>query len=197
MGLFINTLPVRLSIDEGSVVQRVRQTHQVLADLLRHEHASLALAQRCSGVQAPAPLFSALFNYRHNRPMGGEEQASIDPLRGVSFLHAQERTNYPITLSVEDFGQELGLTAQVLSPLSPERICEFMHSALSALVQALEEAPQTPLCRVDILPSAERHRLLVEWNATDQPYPSERCIHELFEEQVHRSPGAIAVMYEG
>ena len=66
LGLFINTLPVRLDLDETGVEDSVRQTHQQLADLLRHEHASLALAQRCSGVAAPAPLFSALLNYRHN-----------------------------------------------------------------------------------------------------------------------------------
>ena len=66
MGLYINTLPMRLDLDETGVEESVRQTHRVLAELLRHEHASLALAQRCSGVAAPAPLFSALLNYRHN-----------------------------------------------------------------------------------------------------------------------------------
>ena len=65
MGLFINTLPVRIEVGEEGVENAVRQTHRLLADLLRHEHASLALAQRCSAVPAPAPLFSSLLNYRH------------------------------------------------------------------------------------------------------------------------------------
>ena len=50
--------------------------------------------------------------------------------------------------------------------------------------------------RLDVLPPAERHKLLVEWNATEAAYPSELCVHELFEEQVARDPAATAVLYE-
>ena len=70
MGLFINTLPVRIRVGEEGVEASVRRMHALLAELLRHEHASLALAQRCSGVPAPAPLFSALLNYRHSAGCG-------------------------------------------------------------------------------------------------------------------------------
>ncbi|MES0039893.1 condensation domain-containing protein, partial [Mesorhizobium sp. M0046] len=68
LGLFINTLPVRLDLDGTGVAASVRTTHARLSELLAHEHASLALAQRCSGVAAPAPLFGALLNCRHNTP---------------------------------------------------------------------------------------------------------------------------------
>src|SRR5258705_860140 len=66
MGLFINTLPVRIHIGEEGVEASVRRTHGQLGELLRHEYASLGLMQRCSGVPAPAPLFSALLDYRHS-----------------------------------------------------------------------------------------------------------------------------------
>ncbi|NEJ84344.1 hypothetical protein GR268_48825, partial [Rhizobium leguminosarum] len=72
---------------------------------------SLALAQRCSGVAAPAPLFSALLNYRHNTPVMAGVGTS-DVLSGLEWLGGEERTNYPLTLSVEDSGEALGLTAQ-------------------------------------------------------------------------------------
>jgi amino acid adenylation domain-containing protein len=42
----------------------------------------------------------------------------------------------------------------------------------------------------------ERHRILVEWNRTDAPYPSDRCIHELIEAQAERTPHSIAVQQE-
>src|SRR4030095_3972307 len=65
LGLFINTLPIRIHINEEGAANSAKRVHRLLAELIRHEHASLVLAQRCSGVEAPAPLFSALLNYPH------------------------------------------------------------------------------------------------------------------------------------
>ena len=197
MGLFINTLPLRLDVDETGVEESVRQTHARLSELLRHEHASLVLVQRCSGVVAPTPLFSALLNYRHNTPppVRKDDAAEVrHPLAGVEFLSSEERTNYPLSLSVEDFGEALGLTAQVVKEVSPERVCGFMERALSELAEALEHAPTRPVRALDVLPLAERRLLLETWNETAASYPRERCIHELFEEQVRRAPEAVALV---
>ncbi|PPT24439.1 condensation domain-containing protein, partial [Xanthomonas arboricola] len=173
MGLFINTLPIRLEIDDTQVAQSVRNTHGRLAELLEHEHAPLALAQRCSGVAAGTPLFSALLNYRHNavRPTVSRERADIE------FLGGQERTNYPFTLCMEDAGESLGVTAQVVELLDPERVCGYMEQALLSLADALERAPERPVRELDILPAAERTLLLEGWNETEAAYPTDRCIH--------------------
>ena len=195
MGLFINTLPMRLDLDDTGVEASVRKAQAVLGDLLRHEHASLALAQRCSGVAAPAPLFSALLNYRHHRVTAGrEELPPDDPLRRIEGLGGEERTNYPLVMSVEDTGRGLGLTAQAVAPLSPGRVCDLMERALEQLAEALEGAPARAVRTLDVLPAAERVVLLETWNRTEAAYPSERCVHQLFEDQVRRSPGAIAVV---
>jgi non-ribosomal peptide synthetase component F len=66
LGMFINTLPIRLALNGEGVEAGVRRTHALLTELLHHEHAPLALAQRCSGVAAPLPLFCALLNKRHS-----------------------------------------------------------------------------------------------------------------------------------
>lgn len=195
LGPFINTLPVRVQLGADSAAGSVRRMHRLLTELLRHEHASLALAQRCSAVPAPAPLFSALLNYRHSpAPVKGpgEVPATWD---GVEILYAQERTNYPLVLSVDDFGEGFQITAQTRNPLDPDRVCGFMRVALERLVEALETAPDATIKAIDVLPETERHQLLSEWNDTSTEYPKDRCIHELFEAQVERTPQAVAVVF--
>ncbi|NUY05941.1 amino acid adenylation domain-containing protein [Paraburkholderia sp. JPY169] len=196
MGLFMNTLPVRLDVDGTGVEESVRRTHARLAELLTHEHAPLALAQRCSGVAAPAPLFGALLNYRHNTLAALPGVVGDDVLDGMEWLGVQERTNYPLTLSVEDWEEALGLTAQVSGPVSAERVCGYMQHALEHLAELLERSPHTPVRELEILPGQERGYLLEELNRTEAAYPSERCIHELFEAQVRRAPEAVALVHE-
>ncbi|MBS9426318.1 non-ribosomal peptide synthetase, partial [Photorhabdus caribbeanensis] len=191
MGLFVNTLPLRLDIDDTSVQESVRLSHTRLAGLLEHEHASLALAQRCSGVSGEVPLFSTLLNYRHN----ASAIATDAIISGIEFLSGQERTNYPLVLSVEDFGDALGLTTQIVRSIDPVRICSYMQQALESLAEALEQGPETPVRALNILPAAEKRLLLETWNATQAPYPDQCCIHRLFEQQAENTPDAIALMY--
>ena len=50
--------------------------------------------------------------------------------------------------------------------------------------------------RLPMLSETERHQVLYEWNATEREYPRDKCVHELFEEQVAKTPEAVAVVYE-
>ncbi|MDH3412429.1 MAG: amino acid adenylation domain-containing protein, partial [Gammaproteobacteria bacterium] len=195
-GLFINTLPVRIRVGDEGAQDSVRHTHALLVQLLRHEHAPLALAQRCSALAAPTPLFSALLNYRHSLVAAQLRAETIKAREGIVSLGSVIRTNYPLTLSVEDLGEGFALTAQVQSRIDPQRVCTYMHTALEQLVDALDSAPTTPLRSLDVMPESERHRLLVEWNDTATDYPRERSIQQLFEAQAARTPEAVAVAFK-
>ena len=195
MGLFINTLPVRVRVGERGVEASVREAHTLLVELLRHEHASLALAQRCSGVEAPAPLFSSLLNYRHREKRVRRSGESREGLEGIRGVYGEERTNYPVTLSVDDVGEGFWLVAQVESSAGAGRVCGMMHRALEGLVEALETEPERAVGSLDVLLAAERVQVVEEWNRTEAVYPSGVCVHELFEAQVERSPDTVAVVY--
>ncbi|MFC6300510.1 amino acid adenylation domain-containing protein [Pseudomonas sp. CCM 7893] len=195
LGMFINTLPLRVNIAAGAV-DGVKTTHARLTALLGHEHASLALAQRCSGVAASVPLFSALLNYRHSTPseMARDGEGIWE---GVQLLGGEERTNYPLTLSVDDLGEGFGLAVLALASIGAQRLCGYMHSALEHLVCALEQASQQPLNQLPILPATERETLLRTFNATARDYPRGQTVHAAFERQAACLPDVIAVLQDG
>ncbi|KAK9761072.1 hypothetical protein K7432_014308 [Basidiobolus ranarum] len=205
MGLYMNTLPIRIDVDGHSVIESVRQTHGYLAALMEHEHASLAQAQRCSNVPAGTPLFSALLNYRHNAmPISCSIATSLMEFigahehiqhPGIEIVSSQERTNYPFMMSVEDFGTALGLTAQVVQPLDGTSLCDYMQKALEHLVHILECTPDVAVQQLEILPDEERELLVEIRNATCSDYPQYQCIHQLFEQQVEFNPDATALVY--
>jgi amino acid adenylation domain-containing protein len=193
LGMFINTLPLRVRLQDITVEQLVTQTQQELVELLDHEQASLAVAQRCSGIAGSRPLFSTMLNYLH-----GTLHAEIEqPASGVQVLSSLEWTNYPIMLAVADRGEEFVLTAQTDRRIDPQRMTGYLHAAMQSLVESLEEAPQTLALSLSILPRKERHQVIELFNATQAAYPQEKLIHEMFEEQVERTPAAVAVMCEG
>jgi amino acid adenylation domain-containing protein/non-ribosomal peptide synthase protein (TIGR01720 family) len=193
LGLFINTLPVRIGVGLKSVEASVRSTYARLTDLLCHEHASLALAQRCSAVPSPTPLFSALLNYRHRRSDPFRDEA-MHISEGIKWLTSEERSNYPLTLSVDDPGEGFKLTAQAPTFVGPLRVCEFMSTALTSLVEALETRPNQAIEAFEVLGPVERQQLLVEWNRTQQEFSPGLTILQMIEQQAEIRPQALAVI---
>ncbi|MFF8683593.1 amino acid adenylation domain-containing protein, partial [Streptomyces sp. NPDC015237] len=194
-GPFMNTLPVRVDMAGLDVVGAVRSMQAQLAGLLVHEHAPLAVAQRGSAVPASAPLFTSLLNYRHGgqprRDGGGGVRSG--GLAGVAMLSTEDRTNYPLSVSVDDLGTAFGLTADAVAPGDPELVCALLQNAAEGLVEALEQASGMSLGAVQVLPDGERQQILREWN--DAPVVGVvGSVVELFGEWVVRDPGAVAVV---
>ncbi|MCF8984006.1 syringopeptin non-ribosomal peptide synthetase SypA [Pseudomonas syringae] len=198
LGMFINTLPLRVAAGEQGIEAAVRTTHAGLAALISHEHAPLSLAQGCSGVAAPTPLFSALMNYRHVA-VGAQTPQEAGQTRlwgGVEVLGGEERTNYPLSLSVDDLGESFGLTVQAVAGIDARRICGYMHTVLEQLTDALDDRPDAALHSLDWLPAQERRQLLEDFNAFDSAYPQDLLLHQLFEAQAAAQPDSVAVTYE-
>ncbi|MCX2888174.1 amino acid adenylation domain-containing protein, partial [Pseudomonas sp. DCB_BI] len=195
LGMFINTLPLRIDLGQYSVHDGLLTTHRRLSALLGHEQASLALAQRCSGVAAPAPLFNSMLNYRHSDAGDAAEVIPVAP--GIDIVGAEERTDYPLTVSVDDLGEDLRLTVQCLPEWNAVRLCNQFEHVLASLVDALEQAPGTPLQALAVLPPAEREQVLQRFNDSSRQYPQGQTVHALVEAQVARAPEALAVTQDG
>ncbi|MEG5139392.1 MULTISPECIES: non-ribosomal peptide synthetase [unclassified Microcoleus] len=65
-----------------------------------------------------------------------------------------------------------------------------------ALLESIVKNPEVAISQVDILSDRDRHQLLVEFNQTQKDYQTNKCVHQLFEEQADRTPDSIAVVFE-
>ncbi|WP_229212467.1 non-ribosomal peptide synthetase, partial [Duganella sp. HH105] len=190
LGMFINTLPIRVKLGGRGVLQSLRETHTSLTGLLEHEHASLSLAQRCSGLPGGTPLFSALLNYRYNV----DKEVSTSAWQGMQSLGGEERSNYPVDMSVDDLGQGFSLVAQVKKTIGVQRVCEYMLAAVDGIVAALVERPALAVNEVEVLSVAESEQLR-GWGANTLRHPNGKPVHRLIEQQANAYPTATALLF--
>ncbi|CAJ7181181.1 D-alanine--poly(phosphoribitol) ligase, subunit 1 [Burkholderia pseudomallei] len=141
---------------------------------------------------AQTPLFTSLLNYRYSKP----KVAAAHIADGIELLDGHERTNYPVSVDIDDHGDDFKIRAQAAASVDPARVCDFLEVALTRLVDALERDPHGALRQLDILPEVEREEVVRRWNAGEKARPSRLCLHELFERQAARAPDAIAVIQD-
>jgi amino acid adenylation domain-containing protein len=173
------------------VAHCVKQAHDALTQLLHHEHASLALAQRCTALPGGTPLFSALLNYRYTQ----EQAEGTLLLEGMEVLGADERTNYPLTLSIDDLGEGFELVAQVHEPVKAVYVCGLVHSALEGIVDALARPAVQPVCEIDPMPAEEKQQLAA-WSERVQDREDAEPLHRLIERQAALHPDSPALSFE-
>ena len=84
------------------------------------------------------PLFTSLLNYRHTPVADPGTQAAP---AGVDLLHVQERTNYPLTVSIDDTGTGFRFTVQAAAPVDPQMVCALLRTTTDNLVTAAGNSP--------------------------------------------------------
>ncbi|WP_229359147.1 non-ribosomal peptide synthetase [Halomonas salipaludis] len=193
LGMFINTLPVRIKMGTQDVEQSLRQTHDALSELMHHEHASLGLAQRCSGLPSGMPLFTSLLNYRYSSPQ--QEGNLIQAWKGMEVLGAKERTNYPIGMAVDDLGEGFQLVGQVSRAIGAQRLCDYMEAAVAGIVESLQTSPRKAISEISLL-GEEEQRLLSEWGVNSYQHPDTQPVHHLIERQASVTPDVTALVFD-
>ncbi|MBB3799772.1 amino acid adenylation domain-containing protein, partial [Xanthomonas arboricola] len=192
VGMFINTLPLRLDLAGRGVAEALDETRLRLAELLAHEHASLALAQRCSAVAAGIPLFTVLLNYRqHSSQTDADAVSSLG--EGIRVGGAQARNNYPLTMSVDDDGTGFGLTSLSIGDIDGPALAGHLVRVVEALAAALLSDPQQRIDSLALIDAQEREQLLALGRGRSQARTRAHGLIDAFQAQAARSPQAIAL----
>ncbi|MCW2144626.1 condensation domain-containing protein, partial [Actinoplanes cyaneus] len=162
LGLFINTVPVRVRLDPAQTIADLLRTLQAeQSALLDHQHLGLAEIQRLAG---PGATFDTLMAYE-NYVGDPDAQPSVESIRLTeSDLH--ESTNFPLTM-VTGNGLRFRLSYQPAVFDEPS-----VRALADRLVRVLEQVaadPQLRLSQVDVLGVAERALVTWDWNDTATP----------------------------
>jgi amino acid adenylation domain-containing protein/non-ribosomal peptide synthase protein (TIGR01720 family)/FkbM family methyltransferase len=194
VGIFINTMPVRVQIPfDGSLSSWLQKLQDKQSELQKHEHIALVQIQEWSEVPYGMPLFESvliLLNY----PLTTALQKDNRSL-GIEDLSWFEQTNYPLTMQVTP-GRELLLKVAYDHGRFDAPTIERILGHFQVVLEAIGTESETSLADVSVLTEAERQQVLLKWNDTQRDYTAHQCLHELFEEQALRTPDAIAVSYE-
>lgn len=194
VGMFINTLPIRFRLSGIDLADALAQAHRTLVELLSHESASLSLAQGCSGITNGTPLFSTLFNYRYSPA----ENAAPQAWPGVEIFSSEERTNYPIGMSVDDQSEGFNLVAQTIESIQPQALCNYLSQALQAILSSAQETKELSaqrLCDLSVLSEQEwQHQHSWSLNQQTEPHTP---VHVQFAAYAQQQPEAVAISFAG
>ena len=192
VGLFINSLPVRIRIPpRDSLLGWLQGLQAEQAELREYEYSPLVEIQGWSQVPRGNALFESIFlfeNYHKDVPL--EEMCRTLAIDDVRWF---ERLNYPIC-AIAIPGPQLVLRiiyqTQRFSTATIQRMLEHWRTLLDGVVADPNARPAD----LPLLTASERKQLVVAWNATKTSYPEELCIHELFAAQAERTPAATALV---
>src|ERR687886_738282 len=194
VGLFINTLPMRVSVSpQADLLSWLQQLQSQQIKLRQYEYSPLIQVQGWSDVPKGLPLFESIVVFE-NYPIDAslQEQGGSLEIRNVRGV---DQTNYPLTVAAVP-GAELSLELSYDCHRFDAATITRMLGHFQTLLEGIIVAPQQRLVDLPMLTQPERQQLLVEWNETLMDYPQDVCIHQLFEAQSERTPDAVAGVFE-
>ncbi len=194
IGLLINTVPVRVQVSaDASLIPWLQDLRSQHIAVRPYEHTPLIDVQSWSEVPSGTPMFESLVafeNYQLNTKLqqqGGKWQNRQFQL--------YEKLTFPLAL-LGCLDTELALKISYDLRRFEQATIARMLGHLQTLLEGMIANPEKSLKDLEILTTAEKHQLLVEWNDTTADYSQQVCLHQLFEAQVKRNPDAIAIVFE-
>ncbi len=198
IGYFVNGLALRIDLQSNPTCQEMlHRVRQVALDAF--DHQDIPFEQLVEALQPERslshnPLFQVLFVLKN------EEMEKLElPGLTINLLEMESITaNLDLNLIIENTdSQLLRGVFEYNTDLFDASTISRMAGHFQTLLEEIVANPQQKISELPLLTEAERHHLLVEWNNSQADYPKDKCIHQLFEEQVEKTPDTVAVVFEG
>jgi natural product biosynthesis luciferase-like monooxygenase protein/amino acid adenylation domain-containing protein len=191
VGPFINTVPLRVWVDpQRPLLPWLAELRASGIALRPWEHTPLVKIQGWSELPGKQSLFETIFNFQD------PSWETLLPRQGWMWSRRQfsirNHSSYPLAIDACG-GDDLLIRLLFHRHRFDDATIGRMLGHLKTLLEGIAANAQRRLYELPMLTAAERHQLLVEWNDTGADFPKGKCVHQLFEEQVGRTPEALAV----
>jgi amino acid adenylation domain-containing protein len=192
VGLFINTLPIRVQMrSDFWLLPWLQQLQQQQVEARQYEYSPLVEIQGWSDVPRSLALFESLIVFE-NYPLDTSLREQVSGLE-IRNVRAIEKTHYPLTVVVIP-GTELVLRCLFDTHRFTVATIQRMVGHWQTLLAGIATNPNQLIADLPLMTDTELHQLLIEWNQTEVEYP-QQCLHQWFEDQVKWTPEAISVTY--
>ena len=196
IGFFVNTLVMRTNLAANpSFSELLTRVREMAMDAYAHQDLPFEMLVEALQLQrdlSHTPLFQVMFVLQ-NAPM---QQVELTGLSVSPLLTESATAKFDLTLGITNTATGLVGVWEYNTDLFDASTIERMTGHFLTLLEGIIANPNERISELPLLTEVEQQQLLVEWNDTQVDYPLDKSIHQLFEEQVDRTPDAIAVVYE-
>ncbi|MEH2220998.1 MAG: amino acid adenylation domain-containing protein [Nostoc sp.] len=196
IGFFINNLVMRTNLaNNPSFSELLTRVRDMAMDAYAHQDLPFEMlvdALQPERDLSHTPLFQVMFVLQ-NTPMS---QVDLTGLTVTPLISEGTTAKFDLTLSMQNTATGLVGAWEYNTDLFDASTIARMTGHFVTLLESIVTNPQQQISQLPLLTEVEQHQLLIEWNDTQVDYLLNKCIHQLFEEQVGRTPDAVAVVYE-
>ena len=198
VGLFINSLPVSMTIDgQAEIRDWLQQLHQAQAQRASFSYLPLVEIKACSEMTREMELFNTLVvfeNYPSSEALDETTMVADGTTLSLNELQGYEGTHYDLSLSIgpaEQLQLKVMYRAQTYAVETIARLVGHLRQILGGFT----DSTLTRVGELSLLSAPERQQIVFDWNQTQRDYAQDRCVHQWFEEQASRTPERIAVVF--
>ncbi|MCX8130380.1 MAG: amino acid adenylation domain-containing protein [Clostridia bacterium] len=193
IGLFINTIPLRVTeVDDEDILSFLKRIGSMLKEREEFEYTPLTDIKSYSKSSSREGLFDSIIvlsNYPLDEMLGKK-----DNIMSIDAYTMFEMTNFDLTVGVtvfDDISIKFIYNTGVFEDETVNKLAGHFINILSDMVRSSRKK----LTEIEML-SEEEKGILFGFNNTNANYPKDRTVHQLFEEQVEKTPGSIALVFE-
>ena len=194
IGFFVNTLVMRTDLsDNPSFSQLLTRVREVTMDAYAHQDLPFEMLVEALQPErdlSHTPLFQVAFVLQ-NTP---KSEIAMTGLTVTDLPPENATAKFDLTLAMVNTDDGLKGVWEYNTDLFESSTIERLSGHFLNLLGGIVANPQARISQLPLLTESETNQLLIEWNNTQVDYPEYKCIHQLFEEQVKRTPDAVAVV---